>query len=373
MTIVIAGNILQKSDGLSEPARQALSFIDGGQQWLAWAMASPTIFHETADETTFLTDVQHGLHASPMTFLPRLGLSVSPVKLLSLGSDNMRTLMQAEDGDTSTAVLLKVQQILNDHGLLGGDKLRRSCDFLEEIGVASSPLFQMMDFNDRVAVHSLATSESNQAIGNSKQSRQEAAAFAVQQARTVIEFCDYYQVYLAYLKKTNVFGGSASERNQLCSQAMQTVLPLAFSALECPRLPDRLPSPDEVERRLRDWLVRGRRLGFSRLSQAVLQIVTQTNFSTETGNDARRLFELYFNGAQSFLTTVRFHECLLGQDGENVTFSLQSATQRAVLNVSANRTLSLHSFGNLSAVPADVLVPGNSNALSSDQSISSLA
>lgn len=354
MTVIVAGKLIQKSESLSELARQTLTYIDGGPQWLAWALPNPMVCYEVADETTLLAEVQQGLHASPMTLLPGLGLWVSPVKLMSLGSANLRTLGQAETGDTSAAVVQQTQRIMGDHHLVDAQQLRGANDFLQELGVALAPVFQALDFNDRINVHALAAMPLGQDGENPAQLRQEAAAFAVQQARTVPEFCDYYQVYLAHSKKMKALDSTPTARAELCSRAVESLLPLAFGAMDCPQLPDRLPSPNEVEQCLRNWLARGHKLGFARLSQAVLQMVTQTIFSAETGTDARRLFDLYLSTAQSFLGGNRLKESRLGQDGSSLTFTLRSATQQAQLHVSADRLLSLRTFGNWVAPDAAV-------------------
>lgn len=344
MTVTVAGRLIQKSESLSELARQTLSFIDGGPQWLTWALSSPMVRYEVADESALLVEVQQGLHGSPMALLPRLGLWVSPVKLMSLGYANLRTLGQAETGDASAAVVPQVQRIMSEYDLVDAQQLRSTNGFLQDMGVADAPVFQALDFNDRVVLLELAAAALWQDCDNPAL-RQEAAAFAVQQARTVPEFCDYCQVYLAHSKKMNALSGTAAARRQLCSQAVQTLLPLAFGAMDCPRLSDGLPSPVEVEQCLRNWLARGRTLGFSRLSQAVLQMVTQTAFSNETGTDARHLFDQYISAAQAFLGHNRLKESRPGQDGASLAFTLKSDTQQAVLHVSADRLLSLRRFG----------------------------
>ncbi|MFV5215546.1 hypothetical protein ACLIIZ_17625 [Azonexus caeni] len=352
MTVIVAGKLIQKSEQLSELARQTLTCIDGGSQCLAWAIPNPMVCYEVADETTLLAEVQQRLHASPMVLLPGLGLWVSPVKLMSLGSANLRTLVRAEAGDTSIAVVQQTDRIMAEHHLLNAQQLHSASGFLQDLGVADAPVFQALDFNDRVALHTLAAAAMGQDGDNPAQLRQEAAVFGVQQARTVPEFCDYYQVYLAHTRKMNALGGTAAARSQLCSQAVQTLLPLAFGAMECPQLPDHLPSPVEVEQCLRNWLARGHILGFSRLSQAVLQMVTQTTFRDESGMDARRMFDLYLRTAQAFLAGNRLQLSRLGQDGASLTFTLQNETQQAVLHVSAERLLSLHKFGSSVALDA---------------------
>lgn len=364
MTVIVAGKLIQKSSGLSELARQTLAYIDGGPQWLAWAMPNPMVCYDVADETTLLAEVQQGLHSSPMALLPELGLWVSPVKLMTLGSANLRTLGQVETGDTSTTVVQQTQRILTDNHLLTAQNLSGAGSFLQDLGVESAPVFQALDFKDRIALCALAALPLGQDGGKPEQLRFEAAAFSLEQARSVPQFCDYYHIYLAHSKKMDALNSDAATRAQLANQAVQTLLPLAFGAMDCPQLPDRLPSPAEVETCLRNWLAKGYRIGFSSLSQAVLQMVTQTTFKTETGADARRLFDLYLSTAQSFMSGNRIKESRLEQDGASLTFTLQDATQQAQLYVNADRLLSLRKFGSWTPPDALAALPNSPSSTS---------
>lgn len=362
MTIIIASKLVQKNDDLSALARQALAFVDGGLQWLAWALDNPTVCYDLPDETTLVGEVQQGLHACTMALLPRLGLWISPIKLMALGSSNLRTLALAESGDTSTASAEQTQRILADHQLLTAAQLSTANTLLQDLQVVDAPVFQAMNFSDRLALFSLASLPIGQLGKDPRQLRQDAAQFAVQQARTVHQFCDYYQVYLAQIVKRNALDESAAQRSSIADQAMQTLLPLAFGALDCPQLPNRLASPNEVQLCLRNWLAMGRRLGFASVSEAVLQTVTQTIFSSETGTQASKLFDQYHRSAQSFLSNNSLRQSRLGQDGTTLEFTLQGKDQQASLQVSAQHLLSLRSFGSWSApAPTDGLPPGLSN------------
>src|SRR5579859_3987199 len=68
---------------------------------------------------------------------------------------------------------------------------------LSQLGVASSSIFQALSLEDLIALHplldpSIAGGSAPAGLLN------DAAAFAVAQARTPVEFADYYQGYLGY-------------------------------------------------------------------------------------------------------------------------------------------------------------------------------
>lgn len=349
MTVIVAGKLIQHPAGLSELARQVLACIDGGVQWLAWAIPHAHVCFAVADETTLLDEVQQGLHGSPMTLLPRLGLMVGPVKLMTLGSASLRLLSQCESGDASDAVRAQTQRILAENRLYSAQQLNQAGVFLGAMGVDAAPLFQAIGLNDRVALAELAAGIGEVAFDGAAllPLRQEAAAFAVEQARTVAEFCDYYQFYLVHARKCDALSGTAAARAQLAAETMGTLLPLAFGALDCPQLEDRLPAPMEVDSALRHWLARGCKVGFARLSQALLQVVAHSAFTTERGADAARLFDAYLNAAQVFLDGQRIRDGRLEQDGVSLSYTMRSDSQQARLHVSAGRLLSLRSFGSL--------------------------
>lgn len=367
MTLFMSGRLIQKSGNLSELARQTVTYIDGGPEWLQWAVANQGARYELPDETTLVAAIQQGLHASAMTLLPGLGLWVSPVKLMSLGPDNLRTLAKAETGDGSEAVKEQLGRMLADHRLVTAQQLQSGAAFLQELGVEAAPLFQASDFNDRLRLQELAGLALGQHGPAPEALRREAAAWALEQARTVPEFCDYYQVYLARAGRMNALEGSADARADLARRALETLLPLAFGAMDCPQLPDRLPAPGEVERALQDWHAKGRMLGFPSLSQAVLQIVTQTDFADQSGDAARQLVERYRSRAQSFLGSRNSWTSQLGQDGATLVFDLDpgvaapGGADYARLQVSADRVLSLREFGARVRVGELDALPASSN------------
>lgn len=349
MTVIVAGKLIQDPASLSELARQVLACIDGGVQWLAWAIPHPQVSFTVADETALLDEVQQGLHGSPMTLLPKWGLMLGPVKLMTLGSANLRLLAQCESGDASSAMWAQAERFLLDQRLYTAQQLNEASAFLSALGVGAAPLFQAIGLNERVTLTELAIG-----IGDTRSDsvavtplRKEAAAFAVEQARTVAEFCDYYQFYLVYARKRDALSAAATVRAQLASEAMATLLPLAFGALDCPQLEDRLPAPMEVDSALRHWLARGGKVGFARLSQAVLQVAEHSAFTTETGAAAARLLEQYLGAAHAFLDRHRIEEGRLEQDGATLSFTVRGERQQARLHLSAARVLSLRSFGSL--------------------------
>ncbi|WP_246794494.1 hypothetical protein [Burkholderia perseverans] len=337
MTVIIAGRSIAHADHLTEPTRLALSFVDGGADWLAWAGTTHTARYEYPDETRFLDGVQQGLHASPFALLPRLGLLLSPVKLLTLDLADVRTLARAEAGDDSVAVAARAHAILAAHRIVTQDDLRAGTAFLEQLGVASAPLFQAIGMADGLVLAGLP------ALTAPPEWRREAAGFAVRHARTIPEYGDLYRLHLDRAAQLGD-GATALERDAAAGAALAALLPALYGALDCPQV-ETLIGPPAVAAVVAGWLANGRLLGFPRLSLGAQQIVRHGAYHGETGDAARHVVDHYLRAAAGFLAGHPVERGVMGQDGATCAFPIEGATQHAVLRLGHDGLISLAAFG----------------------------
>ena len=347
MSLSVAGHPIPQAAALSDLCRLVLAFVDGGPEWLAWALTSPSARYAFDDETSLVAQVQQGLHASPLALLPTLGLLASPVKLMTLGLADLRVLARAEGGDASGVVASQKQRVLADHGLLLQADLAAVEPWLASLGVGGAPLFQALGLNERVTlcVQMRGSAPPAKSLADAAVSGlpQEAAGCAAQQARTPLEFIDYLQFYLA-LAAQGAAPPAAQARADRATRVMQTLLPMFFGALDCPQVTG-LPSPGAVAQGVSGWLTGGRRIGFARLSQGLQQLVQHTAYRDETGDAAQRIVDLYLASAQSFLAAARVRQGRMGQDGATCTYPLDAGPQQAELQLGANGVVSLRNYG----------------------------
>jgi len=341
MTISVAGRPLQSIDGLSEPARLVLGLIDGGRQWFAWAIGNPRARYGFDDEAALVAGVQSGLHASPLLLLPKIALIVGPARLMSFDPGDLRAVAEAESGEAGAPNAAKVARILAAEGLVTQSDLAGGPAFLAEIGVADAPVFQCPSFDDRLAIRDIA-SESTAGDPKTRALQREAAAFALAQGRTPQEFADYYQAYLA--AAAGAARATPAARTALVRSAVETLLPLLFGALDCPRV-DGLPAaPWQVGPVVDEWLMTGRIIGFARLSLAVQQVIANGGFAQQTGEDARRIVNAYLGAAQALLRSAPLGEGLPGQDGMSRSFRVERDGEQAILHLGADGTIALASY-----------------------------
>jgi len=342
MSLTIAGRPIAHFASLPELTRLALGFIDGGREWVGWASTSTTDRFDVPDDTQLVAQVQAGLHISPFALLPALGLMVSPVKLMTLGLIDLGVLRDAEDGADTTLADTQVQRVLAAHRLLTQADLQATQAWLHELQVDTAPVFQAIDFRDRLALHELM---SDPLLAGSKPIDNEAAAFAVAQARTPVEFADYFRMYVL-ASTTLPPDSSPAQRGARATLSMDTLLPLFFGDLDCPQVAP-LAAPADVAAAVSLWQAGGQQVGFSRLSEGPALLMRHTFYESQTGVAARQMVKAYVQKAQQLISQVRPTRGRMGQDGLTCTFQLHSPSgdERAVLQLSADGTISLRDYG----------------------------
>lgn len=343
MTLFIGDQVIQTANSLSERARLALSFIDGGREWATWAMTVRTAPYAFADESAFVDAVQQGLHAARLLLMPRLGLMVSPVKLMTMDASELSALQEAEKGRGGPKDAARIQRILDHHDLRTAADLNKVGPFLDSLGVGGRPVFQALEFSDRLALLELIGSLDDDAPPAAPPPLdQEAAAFAADEARTPMEFIDYFNVYRDLANKPNA-SPAADDRLKSAQDAIHGLLPLLFWALGCPQVPG-LVAPAEVAEAVKLWVATGKSVGFARLSAGVREIVAHTHYSAQGGQAPREYLKGYLKAARELLDQAEISRGLMGQDGATCVFPIASQRCEAWLKLDPEGVITLSAF-----------------------------
>lgn len=343
MTVSVSGRPIQRAAQLSDRARVVLALIDGGLPWLSWACASAVDRHDFPDESTLLAEVQKGLHSASLAFFPRIALSVSPLKLMSLESDTLRLLARMESGDDSELHAAQLRLALQANQLLTNDQLASTDGFLQLRGVAQASLFKLQDLNDRLALFTLMSSRSDEAAAPPLQA--EAAAFAVRQARTVAQFCDYYQFFLLLAGTGTAPDAGPAERAHMAETALSHLLPVTFGRLGGLQLSASPLQSRDLISAISQWQTSGRSVGFPNVSQAALQMVAHGGYrGEESAAGIVHMVDNYVGRANALLLTGRMTAQSVGQDGASLLYTFEDETYQAQLEVSPERMVCLRGF-----------------------------
>lgn len=341
MTVKIANKPLNGPFGLSETGRRVLGLIDGGLQWLDYALGEQDTHYHFRDESAMVAAVQTGLHATRYILIDAIGLLVAPVKLMTMTPADLQLLQRAAVGEVKprNPDLLK---LLAWHGLATQDDLTAVDALLGNLEVTPAPMFQAMDLDDRLALLRLARSPCIVEPGT-PDLRLEAAAFAVTQAYSPQEFVDYFHTFIDHLAAVGEPGDTPPRRRERVQRAVYALAPLMFQALDCPEVAG-LVSPLEVEGAIIDWLMSGRQLGFLRVSQGVQQIVANTGFANEEGLAAQLIVRDYLDRAQQLVRLQGIGRGAMGQDGATCLFPIVAPTQEAVIRLGPTGVITLAQF-----------------------------
>lgn len=332
MSVFIAGRSIPQANLLSQSCRRVLQFIDGGEHWLRWAIESHEHRYAFSDEGTMLDGVQQGLHGSRLAWLPRIGLQIGPIKLLSLGTNDLDVLRHLEFGDETRLSHSEAQGVLARHRLLTNSELGACRPFLASIGAADAPLLQQLDFRESLALHQLAGEVGMSTAGGDDLA--DAARFALLHARRPIEFADYFRFY----QRVRAGGGSSEQRLNRATRALQQLLPMLFGFLDGPQLPQ-LPSPEQVREAIAASLAANRQIGYARISLAAQQMALCFDNEPDLLLDDQRLREAarrQLGDAQDFLNEHPVSRGQLGQDGASVQFAIDGSRAQALIQVEDN-------------------------------------
>jgi hypothetical protein len=345
MSVSVAGRQIQRLFMLSDSARLVLGLIDGGIDWLEWAIRHPRARYHFADERALVAAVQAGLHGSALLLMPALHMKVGPAKLMTIDSDDLCILAGAGHEDR------RVKKILAHHDLVTQTELACDRPLLEgklELGDPLPLVFQGMGFDDRLRIHALLFPE--EPLPESAP-QAEAAEFAIELAANPLEFVDYYRAYLQYLDADPQQPPSPRGRMARVRDAIESLEPMLYDALDCPRI-DGQGAHWEVALAIDEWLLMGRRLGFSRLSRGAQQIIAHTSFpSREDDREAHRIVAAYLVGAQILLGSAKLGHRWIRQDGISSTFLVRSEVEEAVVALSGDGIITLSSFRMLRKPP----------------------
>jgi hypothetical protein len=341
MSLKLAGRLIQSVEQISEHTRLALRLVDGGSHWLHWAITEPGPWYEFADESELAGAVQQGLHGDPLTLLPKLKVLVSPIKLMTLGSGDLKVLLRAEEGESGPKFDAHWKGILENHGIRTQADLEKSAAFLDELGVRQDPLFQVLTLGDLIGLEQLLWTPEDGAPPDAALQK-EAAAFGLEQGRSPREFVDYYQVYLTLAAK-HPKADTPAKRRSHAERALHALLPPLLACIDCPEVATPA-GPADVAEAIRTWAGWGKPLGFTRISAGVREIVRHTRYRGEAGAEAREYVSLYVAAAQSMLAAAPPKWGIMGQDGATCRFPVHSGEHEGEVLLAPNGDISLAWF-----------------------------
>lgn len=322
--------------GMSERERLVVACIDGGRQWLDWASSNPTHHYHFDDMADMVTAVQTGLHGTSTAYLREAGLLISPLKLMTMSSEDLRTLAKGGSGSWP-----QLAGVLEYHHLASQADFEQVSSFVKALGADDAPIFGARSLADLSLLLSL-----RREVDVAAPLTAEAVKLALANAASIPEFADYLRFYGDCARALDLGASTPRSRLAAVDNAVRELLSLTFPALDGPELPGSLP-PRQVIAAVRDWLSTGRQLGFARASLAMQQFVADGRYAGQTGHGAAELFHAFLGHAQHVLSTGESGAARVAQDGLAYSFELTADDDRVEVEVTAAGRVTIARFGRI--------------------------
>lgn len=339
--ISVGDRVLTGQNDLSV-ASGALRLIDGGPAWLAWAIGSANVHYHYRDEASLLVGMQSGLHGSDLMLLRVLGVQLHPFKLLEMEPEDLSILTAAEnEAPSNGAAALQGKKTLAKYHLLSRSELNIGAEFLAQTEVADAPVFQGITLGDRIALFNLVDGASSE-LSLNQMIQKESAAFAIQRAQNAAEFVDYYQFYISCVSETDPAAKGAAARARKAETQLELIAPLLYGKLLCPAAQG-VPTPDQINVILQNWVAAGNNLSFARLSQALAQVGQYANLKVASGESASKVIESYMEQARQCILQRPAGTVELTQDGLDRHYSYWNRQTHAEISLAPNGDVTLAS------------------------------
>ena len=356
MALLIGQTLVTDAAAISELTRQAIAFVDGGSEWLRWAVHGDKVRETFPDESQMAGGIQSGLHGTPFAYLGNLRLMVSPIKLMTFSMEDLRLVAEAERDPSNPVRQARVTRIFETHDLVTGADMDNTQAWLLALTKAGAPAFgatilQVLSFHDQVALARLAAHMS--ARSDQMRLHCAAATFALREARSPIEFVDFFLTYLGVAEKLKSVSELVENVDEAAMSAVRLLSPLAFHALDCPQTQP-LSGPDAVALAVEFWAASGRPVGFSRISACVREIVLHTRFISGEGwaEDrlawARNRLEAYLETSLALTKRARLTRPRMDQDGATCRYVLEAGDYMAEMQMSRDGVITLETLRELS-------------------------
>ncbi|ACL06352.1 hypothetical protein Dalk_4674 [Desulfatibacillum aliphaticivorans] len=304
--IYIADKLMENIGAFSHRFRLIAERIQGGPQWLRFAMHSQTDSYMVGSELELLSLVQEGLHGTKLMLLADLNLLIDPLKLWTLPEDDLALIGTARREES-------VRDVLDQYGILNFAQLGKGIDFLRSFEIKDKPVFQVMNLADRLALYAIAIGgQEREASKKDLAIRKESCEFALQLCQTPKEFQALFRLYEAVCNKYSAKSRSARQKraqlvwedyNELCDGLVETVTL------------GKKYNPDDLDMEIKSALADLRQVGFSCKATAMLNLIRNTILKCEDQPQARKIVRDYMSAIFNLIAAGTVESASVGQDG----------------------------------------------------------
>lgn len=331
--IYLKEQLVENIAGLSTRFQTILSMINGGPDWLRWAMGNSIMpVCKASNENELLLLIQQGLHSDNIIHFNTFRLCLEKILSMPDGEVEQLALVRNTGSDTE----LHLRSLLTRNKLMDYSDVQNAVDFIQQHQRDGGKLFKWPTFNNMLILAAFV----KQLPTIDEQVMQQAFLFAENNATTVSEFIDLFNFFIYAVNHVFPAGLSPLIQTNEVTQLYNQLLPINYNILFTPSI-DPGNSEDVIRENLQQVLSSSRRIGYTTCAAAAANLVQNIHLSGQDNASIKTQVE-------SFLTAILHQVCqnaapegLISQDGQLITYSYEANDILVVIGVSSKGNISI--------------------------------
>ncbi len=331
--IYLKEQLIDNIADLGNRCQTILAMINGGPDWLRWAIGNSTMPVCQADsESELLLLIQQGLHSDDMLHFNTFRVSIK--KLLSMPDADLEQLAIIRNTDFDTEANLRPLLIRND--LVDYADIGSVTGFVQNQQLENDKLFKCPAFNDMLALAAFV----KQLPVTEEQEFQQALLFAQKNAATAGEFIDLYNFFMFAVNNVLPAGLSPLIQTNEVSQLYSRLIPLVFNLLFTSTV-GAGKSEMTIRENMQKIILSSRFIGYATCAAAAANLVQNINLLGQDETSVKIQAESYLTTIRNQVSLVPAPRGLLSQDGLFITYKYEDDTALTEIAVSSSGSISL--------------------------------
>jgi hypothetical protein len=304
--------------------QSVISMIEGGMDWLNWAIrdrTSPSV--NATQEDQLLEMIQHGLHADDYIRFRTFRANLDKILTLPDADIEQLGIIRKTGNDND----VNLQSLLHRNGMFSYAEISEAVAEIPAISSTRPDLFQALSFEDQLAL----TDFMQKQAGVDEDLKQQAYVFALNNAANIPDFinlCFFFHILRHQLPGNLIVQTQNSEIQALYRQ----LLPVSAYLLFTPNA-GRVRQEKLLREAVPELARTNKFIGYSTSSSSVLNLVQNINVNDPTDISLQSRIDSYLSSVKNLVGFTPPSAYSLSQDGRLATLSFEKDQAQAHVGV----------------------------------------
>jgi hypothetical protein len=331
--IYLKGQLVENIAGLSTRFQTILSMINGGPDWIRWAIGDSIMpACKVNNENELLLLIQQGLHFDNILRFNAFRLCLEKVLSMPDGDVEQLALVRNTGFDTES----HLHPLLTRNKLMSYSDIQTAADFIQNHQPDNNKLFEWQTYSDTLLLAAFV----KQLPVIDEQVMKQAFHFAEDNATTVSEFIDLFNFFIYAVDHVFPVGLSPLIQTNEVAQLYNQLLPISYNLLFTPSI-DPGNSEALIRENLQQIISSGRCIGYATCAAAATNLVQNIKLSGQDDASIKTQAESYLTTILNQLCLTAAPEGLFSQDGQLITYAYEASDVLAVIGVSSTGNISI--------------------------------